>query len=181
MVQTWIQYLQSQLQDAGEAEDPSEDEPLPHYQQMTMDHFLGDMTAADEESQPVGMTVASAWIDLQPRRRRTASSSTLMPHQTLDAAAGHGVSATVHHFRRCITQRMMQGEVEDYHNAIRAVTKEVTRQVDIRASRLRILLLLLADLTAQPKQDGEERQQALTQGFDAFYDILNQVDGLELE
>ena len=85
----------------------------------------------------------------------------------------------VEHLRNVVSSVVRNGRVDDYHNAMRMVTREITRQVHVRASRLRILLLL-SDLLPQPLQDGMPAESSQTLGFDAFYEVLNIADGMDV-
>ena len=144
---------------------------FPHFVVTTMNQFLADMIAVDEESQPIVPEGEGMTFDLQARRRRTASSSTTMPFPTLKRAAGNGAMRTADHLRPRVNDIMVHGNPSNYQNDMRTLTKDITRQVNIRASRLPILLLLLADLLPQPLQEGE---------LDVFYDVLSLIDSPDL-
>ena len=74
-----------------------------------------------------------------------------------------------------------EGDPRDYQKTMRAVTRELTRQVRIRACKLRILLLVLAELLLQQSVEGRVTATAQTGAFDIFPKVLNHVDSLDLE
>ena len=61
--------------------------------EQTMLQFAQDIAASEDDSQPIMVPESAGTLDSEPRRRRTASSSTAMPYQDLESAAGHGVTA----------------------------------------------------------------------------------------
>ena len=177
-VQTCLRFLESQVSADSEHED-NEGGTLPHYVQLVLMQFAQDLMMSDDDSQPVATAREASAADL--RRRRTATSSTTLPFQELENAAGHGIMRTVDGLRQGITNIMLNGNVEHYQDAMRILTIELTRQVHVRASRLRILVMLLSDVLPQPSQQHHPMgEAAMLMGVDAFHETLTQIDLLDL-
>ena len=148
-----IRFLEAQVQEIQEDDTQVTPDSIPHSLQETMQSFIQDIIATDNERQPLPAGEGGV-VDYDPRRRCTASSSTSLPYTSLTMAAGNKVAETVDTLSLVINRMVMEGHVNDYHSTMRIIAREIARQVHVRASRLRILLLLLADVP-QPKQDGE--------------------------
>ena len=96
-VQLCISYLKSQL-GALDAEDHATDNSLPKNLQNTLQTFVEDILDTEDESQPAHLPVDTG-LGGDVRRRRTATSSTAMPYNSLTSAANHGLATTVDHLR----------------------------------------------------------------------------------
>ena len=60
------------------------------------------------------------------------------------------------------------------------IEKGVHGEVNIRSSRLRVLLLVLSELLPQPRAEGSPTTQSQLQGVDICYEILNAIDSMDL-
>ena len=175
-----VRYLES-VRSPASAGTQAEGE-LPRYVEVAMQSFVNDLMASEEESQPLQIVGEGAVLDVTPRRRRTATSSTsvVLPHAELSRAAGTGIMDMAAVLVGRVRDMVRDGEAEDYRNTMRLVVQEFTRQVNIRSSRLRVLLLVLAELLPQPMMDGTPTSQSQLSGVDVFYEILNVIDSMDL-
>ena len=74
----------------------------------------------------------------------------------------------------------MNGEVEDRHNTQRLVVLELARQVNLRVGKLRILLMVLADMLPQPSSSPPVTSGSTLMAFDIFWEALQMLDALEV-
>ena len=174
--QTCIQHLQRVLSGVDEEID---DIPLPYHVLTVMDRLLEDISVAEDDSQTLNVPLGDTQVE-ESRRRRPAQSSMCLPHQDVNYWASNRVGAAVDRLRQKLDAMVMEGEVDDRHNIMRIVTQELARQVNARAGRLRLLLMLLSDLLPQPRQNSTPTSSASLVAFDVFREILNELDSLDV-